>query len=521
MANGQFITKRKLAEILEKKPENISAEDIVSELANSGNEIEGFNAEFSPLSAVQNIPGSLVEFGKSIWAAVSNPVQTADSIADVVKGGVLSALPDDILKKEKSQEIGELRNKFGAVVDFFSDRYGSKERLLETIERDPAGFLGDASTFFTAGAGVAGKVPLLNKISKPLKVASSNIDPIRLVTKAGSGAVNAAKTTNKALGVDKWFAKKAGEFGTKGLGLKPSEVRDLGLKTFGDNAGQVLAEWGVRGDLEQISSQLDNIWKKSKTLVDDTLDKIPDKFRARQIDVGLKSAIRTLKNVQSRELLKKRRDLNSLLAAHSGKNSTGLTLSEINEVKRSLDDVFDVFKKSGQAKDQLRAKDIANVRSDINSFIEAKAIAAGAPSIKALNKQTQFARGLRELISRNDLESFAKSRGFIDRMIIAGGAVGAITYLNPTLLAGAAGVVGIEKFMRSTQFRSLMATKLMTMSGAKRRALLGAIETGKPTRQSVKVFREVMSSMKEFFPEIRMAGVITEKEFEEQKRLTK
>jgi hypothetical protein len=110
--------------------------------------------------AIQNIPGSAVQFGKGIAEAVTSPVKTAGSLLDIAAGGVNLALPEPVrnfLAKidtdpAATQRAVNAAQQFGGV---YKQRYGSVDALKRTIAEDPVGAVADLSTVFSGGAGAA------------------------------------------------------------------------------------------------------------------------------------------------------------------------------------------------------------------------------------------------------------------------------------------------------------------------------------------------------------------------------
>jgi len=110
--------------------------------------------------AVQNIPGSAVQFGKGLYEAVTSPVKTAGSMLDIAAGAVNLAMPEpvrNLLAKidtdpSATQRAVNAAQQFGGV---YKQRYGSVDALKRTIAEDPVGAVADLSMVFSGGAGAA------------------------------------------------------------------------------------------------------------------------------------------------------------------------------------------------------------------------------------------------------------------------------------------------------------------------------------------------------------------------------
>lgn len=135
-------------------------------------------------SAVKNIPKSAAEFGGNIAHAVTHPVETVKTLADVGYGGLSKAagavgVPMDPTAK------AERERSFDAVTGFFGDRYGGVENIKRTIANDPVGFAADASTVLTGGAALPARAPgVAGKVAQTVGAVGRAVDPIMAAAKA-------------------------------------------------------------------------------------------------------------------------------------------------------------------------------------------------------------------------------------------------------------------------------------------------------------------------------------------------
>ena len=129
---------------------------------------------------VRNIPGSALQLGKDILSPILSPVQTAKGLWGLTKGVAAKALVPGEDPEEKV--VNDL-------VNFYADRYGGMDNLLNTIESDPAGFMMDVSTVL-GGAGAAAKGLKMGKTAKGLSTASKITDPIGMTGRLGRAGVS-------------------------------------------------------------------------------------------------------------------------------------------------------------------------------------------------------------------------------------------------------------------------------------------------------------------------------------------
>ena len=110
--------------------------------------------------AVQNIPGSAVQFGKGLYEAVTSPVKTAGSMLDIAAGGVNLAMPEPVRNfmakidtdPAATQRAVNAAKQFGG---YMGQRLGSVEAIKRTIAEDPVGAVADLSMILSGGAGLA------------------------------------------------------------------------------------------------------------------------------------------------------------------------------------------------------------------------------------------------------------------------------------------------------------------------------------------------------------------------------
>lgn len=510
---GQFITKEKLGEILNKKPPDVTPESILETLANQGNEIEGYNAKFSPLDAVKNIPGSTLELGKNIYAAVANPMQTAKSIGNVALGGLAKLVPGE----QDSEKA------FNNVLDFYEQRYGSADKFLNTVERDPVGFASDLASLLSGGgaalkvgskiASIAGKAGAATKLAAFGKTAAQIggiVDPLSIAGGAVKVTGKAIRPINEALGINRVLRESGGRMMQSALGFTKSQAANLAKKArLTKSPGEHLAEWGITGTPEQISTKLDDVIKNSKKAVDDALAADPAKYRAGVVNDILTELDNITSGLKSSRFAAVRSEIQNLLNQHT---MQGLNLSEMNQVKRILDDLQSeqIFKPTGELKSSLQKKDLGYMRQELRALIEKQATKNGIPDIGKINGQTAFAQSVKKIVDDNIRAGYHR-RALIDR-ILAGTAAGAAIWAlsNPKFLIGALGIYVPLKLLRSSHFQTNLATKLRLLTDGEFKALEGGVKIGKVTTPARNAVRKAFTELRQIYPEIRLAGIVKE-----------
>jgi hypothetical protein len=198
------------------------------------------------VQAIQNAPGSAVAFGKSMYEAVTNPVETAGSLFDLAAGsaelGLKKVLPKqayDFYKKfetdpASAERAMETARQVGGV---YRQRYGSIEALKRTIATDPVGAAADLSTIFSGGAGAArGAAKVTTRVAPPVSAATNHVanvlskaadytNPVNVWNKPAGVAVRAIERAPVA--VRRFVAPKSTAYMQAAEGKGPQIVQQL------------------------------------------------------------------------------------------------------------------------------------------------------------------------------------------------------------------------------------------------------------------------------------------------------
>lgn len=180
-------------------------------------------------STVVNIPGSAANLVGGIYEAVTNPIETVSTLADVGAGGIRNAailaerngaLPqgsvdflDSLSDPAAAEAASEKAAAFGGVL---ADRWGSAEKIRRTLREDPVGFLGDVATVLSgAGAGVR-MVGVAPRVAGAVERAATTVDPLVLAGKSASAAGGA---------VNRMIPQQAGQVVQTAKNMLPSVVQ--------------------------------------------------------------------------------------------------------------------------------------------------------------------------------------------------------------------------------------------------------------------------------------------------------
>jgi hypothetical protein len=135
-------------------------------------------SDFSFQEMMQNVPGSAAQYAEDVTYPIRHPIETAKNIGQLGLGLVQKAIPGEQESEKYVDALG----------DFYSQRYGSIDQALNTLEQDPVGVWADLSMLFTGGAGLTQRLSKLANVSekgRQVTTAISNLaaatDPVNVV----------------------------------------------------------------------------------------------------------------------------------------------------------------------------------------------------------------------------------------------------------------------------------------------------------------------------------------------------
>lgn len=140
-----------------------------------------------PVEALKNLPKSAASAVSGVYQAVTQPIDTLQTISQAIGGGFYNALPKEAQKfvvdiTQNPEGLKKAIDTANAIGGIYTDRYGDWEKIKRTMAEDPVGAMGDISLLFSGGAGAASKVGLA-KTAGALTTAASATNPLNVVVK--------------------------------------------------------------------------------------------------------------------------------------------------------------------------------------------------------------------------------------------------------------------------------------------------------------------------------------------------
>ena len=143
---------------------------------------------------ISNVPGSAAQFGKNIYQAVTNPVETIKAIGQAGAGFMQATSPhgETTPQTAEEEEIALFGQKapedaqaYESLKSALDERYGSLDKAAETLKTDPVGFMVDISSVLSGVGGLFAKTPgVVGKFGEVTKTAGEAANPINLVKEA-------------------------------------------------------------------------------------------------------------------------------------------------------------------------------------------------------------------------------------------------------------------------------------------------------------------------------------------------
>ncbi len=225
---------------------------------------------------------------------------------------------------------------------------------------------------------------------------------------------------------------------------------------------------------QEIAEQLIQHAQKTKWAVDEALASIPTYYKNPEAKKALMQIRSELEwKVWLEDKLAK---IDELLA------KPDYTLSELNAVKRELDDMYNLYTKTWDPTAGLKAEWLRNVRANIRGFIENEAEKLWV-NVRKLNNETSTARGLADGILRKDSADWVRELLTAFAPSGAGAAIWAgqsiyrwndpMTVLRDALIGGVA-----TKLATSTTVRTRIASALNKLVPKELSALENYIKSG-------------------------------------------
>lgn len=186
----------------------------------------------------------------------------------------------------------------------------------------------------------------------------------------------------------------------------------------GQSVGQYLVDRKIFGDIDEITTQLFNRFNQSRTSVDKALTKLDGRFKSTAVGTALRQLADREANISSAGAVSK--DLERVTELLKSNSRRGLTMSEINEVKRLYERNVKLDFLRDNVSDKIAQAN--NLDSAIRKFQFDKARELGFKNLPDLNRETMLAKQLLDDLGTEYAGSAGNNAiSLTDWIILAGG----------------------------------------------------------------------------------------------------
>lgn len=266
--------------------------------------------------ALTNFPSSAVKYGKELYEAVTNPVETVKNIGMVAAGGLKNITPEVVQKfitsiaKEPGQ-IDQAVEMANAVGGEYAKKYGSVEGFKQAVASDPVSVLGDLSLLMTGGGSAVAKLPGVARAGQFTAQLGRTIDPFNVVT-------SAVTKPAKLAGL---LASEGAGFTTGAGGAAVREAASSGF-TGGEKAAAFL-------DQLRTNAPVENVVNTAKSALAEMRDQRANAYRSGMVDIKNDKSILSFDKID--DILANKQEV-GMYKGQVIQPSTVETWQEINQV---------------------------------------------------------------------------------------------------------------------------------------------------------------------------------------------
>lgn len=377
-----------------------------------------------------------------VGSAVFHPKRTLESIADPLTGLTATAIG-----KGKDPRFADYVAKADVVGQFYKDRYGSGQKIKDTLYGDPAGAASDLSTFFTGTGSLLSKTGQVSKIQALTKAGNlatktgEIVNPLTAVSKV-AGPVTSRVSSRLQTSAEKQYSQALGAT-TKEMKLKSEKVVPglLERKTtaFTQQGLQAKAE----AMAEKFGGRIEDAWDAvPEGTYRTNIKPVFDDLQKRKIGYTVNGVIVDDAAYNAVESMQKK-----LLAV----SDVDVSPQSMREFRQILDKATSRTKKSFALGDADSA--IAETRKATANAIRTE-LGNDLPDIAKLNKEFSFWSNVDEIMSETIMRRKPQA-GLMEPLAQTLGLATGSTLLEKVL--GAFAYKNFVKLTRSTGWRTVSA----------------------------------------------------------------
>jgi len=220
-----------------------------------------------------NIPQSAAALATGAFEVITDPIQTARGLGQLIVGGTEKLMGEPYFESERAKAVRmQGREALTGAKNYLTGRGGSEEAIKNTLATDPVGALADLSLLLSGGGGLAARTPMLAKTAPALRKAANVTDPLYLAGKTAgktydltSGLVKSGLGMKTGVGTE--AIEQAAQAGRQGNTTFLENMRgDVPMTNVLDDAQANLAQMNLNKQKDYRSGMVDI--KKDKSILD-------------------------------------------------------------------------------------------------------------------------------------------------------------------------------------------------------------------------------------------------------------
>ncbi len=349
----------------------------------------------------------------------------SDVIGNVIMGGVKQLTPEAIQQPIGEAVTGAVKSVVDTepvqkLVSWYSNLEPQKKRDLDAV-------LGTASLATDVIGGAVAKPAGQAVVKATGRAVDKVVDVAKPIVK---GAKNVANDVVDPANIMQRVAR-----------VNPTQQ-----VKFKDMAGQTVGEYltdrKIFGSSEEVAQKLVDTFQKSKKMADDSLATLKGQFKPTPIKTAIDELLEKEVSISTKGALSK--DLKKVMQWKNKMQKDGLTMSEINDVKR----LYERNVKLDFVKQNLPdgVKKANTIDDAIRQWQVSKAEELGLSNLPEINKETQLSRMLADALGKKLAGSEANNAvSLTDWIMLSGG--------DPTAIGGYIG----KRALSSSKLQSKVA----------------------------------------------------------------
>ncbi len=272
---------------------------------------------------------------------------------------------------------------------------------------------------------------------------------------------------------------------TKGLQLTAGDVRNIESST-GNVVGRYMADNNLIGkNLAETTKLLEDHFKTNYDAVRSEVAKVDTTFKPDEIP-RFKQALTELKN-QVTDVAGQEAKLKEIDGLLKKKN---VSLNDVQRTKELIDDLYNLYKNTGDVKEGVAKQGFAQIRSELKTFIENNVKEKTGADISELNNKVSTSKGIMDAAESRATSGLTKSHWKIGDL----GIFGAGTMIGSPLF-GAALLLG-KKIIESPAMKFKIAKYLDQFSDAKKLKIQEELAKGQVPKELEKIVQSAGNKTK-------------------------